>query len=177
MKYIPQKKSSPSNTAIDASIVQVANIALGTLGGETALLRAGPSMTRGGKLVSGTFAVAIAALTAGDGPFMFGVADKRLSLAQLTAYLEANGPVSPDSLTAMEATSRGKYVRPIGIVNPEAGGTTASLFVKDRSLSGLRFTEENAGWNYYLYNIGRAVTTGATWTTWSALYAKFNPSE
>ncbi len=133
-------------------------------------------MTRGGTLLSSRGFSAISDLTAGDGPFALYLADKRLSLAQFEAYLEANGPVSPDELANAELASRGKYVRTIGMLRPFGSGTTAGLHWPDMSHKGLAFSEENAGWQHILYNMGKALTTGSTWFLKSTQFVRWNPS-
>ncbi len=131
-------------------------------------------MTRGGQLLSVRSASSITDLTAGDGPFVIGVANKDLSLSELEAYLEINGPVHPDDTTGVELASRGAKVRILGLAVPTGDGTQASLMVMDRSLSGLKWSEEAVGWNWFIYNIGRTMTTGATWLMLYQLFVRWN---
>ncbi len=133
-------------------------------------------MTRGGKMLSTRTCVSLKALTAGDGPLVFGVCSKSLTLAQLEAYLEASGPVSPSQQADMELASRGKLLRILGILQARGDGTTASLFLENRSLQGLKFSEESAGWNWFVYNIGVAMTTGASAVVLGSTFVEFNPS-
>ncbi len=133
-------------------------------------------MTRGGAVLSSRGFTAISDLTAGDGPFALYLVDKRLSLGQFEAYLEANGPVSPDVTAQAELATRGKYVRTIGMVVPSGDGTQASLAWPDMSHKGLRYSEENAGWQHILYNMGKALTTGSTWFLKSTQFVRWNPS-
>ncbi len=129
-------------------------------------------MTRGGKLLSVRGLTAIRALTAGDGPFLFGIAEKGVSLAQLEAYLELNGPVSPDVVANVEIASRGKLIRTLGQIETQGVGTIAAMYLDNVSLKGLRFSEENAGWSLWLYNSGVAMTTGATWVNTLQFYVE-----
>ncbi len=150
--------------------------ALLTLGALTGILEGGPVMTRGGKLLSVRGSVAIRTLTSGDGPFMVGVAEKGLSLAQLEAYLELNGPVTPDEVANREIASRGSLIRTLGVLNHAGPGTYQSIFFDNVSLKGLKFSEENTGWNVWLYNLGQAMTTGATMVNALQYFVEFNPS-
>ncbi len=159
------------------SIIEQNGSALATLAAEVALLVGGPVMTRGGKLLSVRGAPSIRNLTAGDGPFLYGIAQKSLDLAQLTEYLELQGPVTPDAVPEKERAERGKLIRTLGIIVPLADGTVgAGEFLRNVSLSGFVFTEESAGWNHWIYNIGRTMTTGATWAYSMQFFAEFNPS-
>ncbi len=54
-------------------------------------------------------------------------------------------------------------MRRLGMLQPMGSGTSASLFVLDRPMSGLRFTEadEGGGWSWFIYNHGPVMQTGA----------------
>ncbi len=147
-----------------------------TLAAQTAILIAGPTMTRGGRLLSARGSFGIAQLTAGDGPFLVGLMDKDLSLTELEEFLELNGPVSPSDRTSMEKSGRGALIRTLGHIVPTGNGTVASIYLDNKSLSGLKFSEESAGWSYWLYNLGEALTTGAIWRQALQLFVEFNPS-
>ena len=118
-------------------------------------------------------AVGIRGLTAADGPWLFGLMNKDLSLAELEAYLEAGGPVFEDNTTGVEIASRGKKIRTLGTLQPQGDGTTASLFLDNVSLQGLRFSEEAAGWSYWLYNLGAAMQTGAQWQVPTQIFIRW----
>ncbi len=158
------------------TVCQIATEALLTLAAQTAIFEASPTMTRGGKLLSIRGAFAVNSLTAGDGPFLALIAEKGVSLAQLEAYLEANGPVSPDVVADAEIVSRGRLIRTLGVLQPMADGTTCSLYLNNVSMKGLKFSEENGGWNYCLYNLGKSLSTGASWFTAVQAFTEFNPS-
>ncbi len=157
-------------------MVHSQSTALLTLANKTAILTAGPTMTRGGQLLSMRAAIALSGLTAGDGPFMIGIMSKQLDLTQLEAYLEIGGPVSPDETANAELASRGAHVRNYGMLIPSGNGTVGGLYLDNRSMSGLRWTEETAGWNHWLYNMGPALTTGATVVYTYAAFVRWNKS-
>jgi len=104
------------------------------------------------------------------------IAEKGLSLALVEQYLEVNGPVSPDVVADAEKVSRGKSIRTLGVLQPMGDGSVASLFLDNISLKGLKFSEENAGWNWVLYNLGQSLSTGASWFSASQYFIEFNPS-
>ncbi len=115
-------------------------------------------------------------LTAGNGPFLFGVLEKGISLAQLEAYLENAGPVSPDETAKAEISTRGQRIRTLGTLQPQGDGTVASLHFDNVSMKGLKFSEENSGWSHWIYNLGKVADTGATWTCAFQAFCEFNPS-
>ncbi len=133
-------------------------------------------MTRGGRMLSTRISAAITALTAGDGPLVLGVCWKSLTLTELEEYLEAAGPVSPTDTSGIEKATRGKDIRLLGLLIPSGDGTTAGFQALDVGLKGLRFTEEGAGWQWFAYNISRALTTGSTLRIVASSYVEFNPS-
>ncbi len=171
MNYIP-----PKSDEMKGSILDIASAALGTLAVDTGQLLASPVMTRGGSMISTQLSATVTVLTPGDGPFLFGIANKSLSLAELEEYLEANGPVEPTVIPQAEQVTRGKLIRTLGLIVPSGDGTVSALFVDNRSLSGLRWNEESAGWNYWVYNRGRALTTGAILRVWSSFFVRWNKS-
>ncbi len=134
---------------------------LGALAINTSANIAGPVMTQGGRALSIRGTASLSDLTPGDGPISVYMTDKSLSTSEFEAYLEAGGPVSEEDTTAVEIATRGRRVRFLGTLIPAGNGTVAALSFMNESLSGLRFTKLSAGWAYFLYNEGRAMTTGS----------------
>ncbi len=167
---------TPTSKLESGSVTQVGSLALGTLAAGTGILIAGPVMTRGGRMNSLRGGFAIHTLTAGDGPHALYITEKSLDLAQIQAYLDIEGPVTPDSVANAELASRGKLIRFLGLLLPLGAGSVAALELMNKTLSGMRFTEEAAGWQYCLVNLGAAMTTGATWVVHTQSYVTWNPS-
>ncbi len=158
------------------TVTDIDSVVLLTLLAATALLDAGPVMTRGGRLLSIRGAFSIRSLTAGDGPFLYGIVDKALSLVELSEYLDIDGPVQPSAVPEREHAARGSLVRTLGVLAPSGDGTQASDFLNNASLKGLKFSEETTGWNYWILNLGKNMTTGATYQRAVQLFVDFNPS-
>ncbi len=127
-------------------------------------------------MISAQIAATVTILTPGDGPFLFGIANKSLSLAELEEYLELDGPIEPTQVPQTERATRGKLIRTIGLIVPTGDGSVAYLYADNRSLSGLRWNEESAGWNYWVYNRGQALTTGAILRVWTSLFVRWRKS-
>ncbi len=135
-------------------------------------------MTRGGSLLSVRGAHGIFGLTAGDGPWTFGLA-VNLTLVQLETYLENGGPTSPSETDKMEVATRGAKVRQLGVLRADGPGTNAVAYMNNLPLKGLRFSEsgeDDSGWDWWLYNLGPAMQTGATWNVQYSAFVEFNPS-
>ncbi len=171
MIHIPTKTNEQTGGVQDT-----ASVALVTLAKHVALLTAGPTMTRGGSLISGQMAFVASGLTAGDGPFLCGIANKSLDISELNEYLTIQGPVEPTAVPQVERSTRGKLLRKLGMAAPVGDGSVAVLYVDNRSLSGLRFNEESAGWNYFVMNLGRDLTTGATMNVQADLFLRWTKS-
>ncbi len=167
--YIPTKPEK-------MTVADQNGIALGTLAAETLLVLAGPVMTRGGRLLSVRGLVSIRNLTAGDGPLMFLIADKALSTTQITEYIELDGPKTPDEVPGKERASRGSQIRTLGMLLGVGAGTVAGLFIDNKGLSGLKFSEEATGWQYCVYNLGKTMTTGSTLAVALQFFTEFNAS-
>ncbi len=135
-------------------------------------------MTRGGRLLSVRGSHGISGLTAGDGPWTFGLSCN-LTLAQLEAYLENGGPTSPSETDKVEIATRGARCRQLGVLSPTGNGTTAVVYMDNVPLKGLRFSEsgeDDSGWDWWLFNLGPAMQTAATWNVQYAMFVEFNPS-
>ncbi len=160
------------------SVNENPTVALATLAQSTGILMNSPTMLRGGSILSIRGAIAIASLTAGDGPFLFGVMGGDLTLAELEAYLELGGPVRPDDLTVVEIQTRGRHIRQLGVIRPSGDGTQAILELTNVRTSALRFSEsgEGSGWKWWIYNMGVTMTTGATARLIAQSFIRFNPS-
>ncbi len=158
----------------------VASEALLTLATLTAILKAGPVVQRGGSCLSVRGSMTIHSVTPGDGPWLCGYMNSDLSLAELEAFLELGGPLTPADITAVEVASRGKMIRTLGVMVPAGNGSSAVLQLDNRTLSGLRFSETGeatgAGWSYWMYNLGPAMATGAVWVQATQTFTRFNKS-
>ncbi len=156
---------------------EVESTALLTLNNQTAILADTTlAMTRGGRLLSVRGSSSIQQVTAGDGPWLTGLCQKGVTLSLLTEFLENQGPLSPSDVDKSEQARRGSRIRTLGILTPSGNGTVAGTYWDNVSLSGLRFTEEVAGWAWWLYNLGQQMTTAAIWTSAVQLFVQFNPS-
>ena len=173
MNYISPKSKDNTGT-----VIRIASGALLTLALNTGTGFSTHTSTRGGSLISTTVQAAVTSLTPGDGPFALYIKSNDLSSAEFEAYLELNGPVSPDDTTADEVSTRGRKARYIGLIVPFGNGGVAALDVKNMAMSGLRFTEsgEGGGLNYFLYNLGRDLTTGSSFNLTAQDFVRWNRS-
>ncbi len=161
-----------------SSVMEGQSSTMGTLAALTALALSGPTVLRGGKLLSVRGSIRVFSATPGDGPWMTGVMNADLTAAELLAYLVLAGPLRPDDVTVREVASRGKFVRTLGVLQPQGDGSSASIYLDDRSLKGLKFSEsgEGAGWDWWIVNLGAAMTTGASWGPVTQTFVQWNPS-
>ncbi len=102
-----------------------------------------------------------------------------LTVSELEAYLELNGPLTPTDRAAVEVQSRGRYIRQLGILVPSGNGTVAGAYMDNVPLAGLRFAEAGegaqGGWDWWLYNLGPTMSAGE-WLAQTAVFCEFNPS-
>ncbi len=142
--------------------MQSNTVACGTLAARTALLVAGPTMTHGTRLLSVRGSASIHTLTPTDGPWLFGYMSSDLSPSELEEYLELGGPLSKSDIVGQERASRGRNIRTVGIIVPTGDGSQASLYMNNHGLGGLSCPEDSGGWTRWIYNLGNAMSTGAT---------------
>ncbi len=170
-KEMPPK----ATTQETGSVINKSSITLGTLAKNTGILSAAPNVTRGGRILSYSAAGGLNGFTSGEGPIMWGICSADLSLAELEAYLELEGPLSPSDLVGMEVASRGRNIRVLGTLTFQGD----RIDMHNHKMSGLKFAEASettGGWNTFAYNLGTALTTGAFVEIHERVFVAWNPS-
>lgn len=164
---------------LKTSVVEThATNALGALTAESVLLVAGPTMTRGGTMISTTVQAVVNLRDSNDGPYLFGVADKDLTAAEIEKYLALNGPVSPSDTIGAERASRGKKIRELGLIGSDgfdlisAGPTSLSL---RNTKVRLAFREDTAGWNWWLRLLSPDISSGSNLRVYADSFVEFKP--
>ncbi len=116
------------------------------------------------RIISLELTAVITGLTAGEGDgLLLGIADGNYDIAQIEAAIEANGPLGPNEKIEEELSER--YTKILGTVDHEVG--TEAVF---RNKQGGYIIEEtirwtfarSKSWDYFVYNQGATLTTGAT---------------
>ncbi len=170
---IPQTRRD--DKANNETLIFASGAALGTLATNTAIQMAGPVTTHDVRLISITGLFSVARLTAGEGNFMYGISSADLSLSELEAYLENNGPLTPSDIVGKEVSTRGRYIRVLGKLTPSGNGGQAADFLKNVSLSGLKIAEDAGGYDFWIYNLDDALSTGATFRVATQIFGKWLP--
>ncbi len=150
-------------------------VAVGTLAARTGLVLAGPTLTDACRLLSVRGAASVHTVTPSDGPVLFGYMSRDLSLAELEEYLELGGPTSMADIVGNERASRGKHIRTIGVLSPSGDGSQMSLYMDNRSMTGLKCPEESGGYTRWIYNLGNAFSTGATLLVADQMFVDWTP--
>ncbi len=164
------------------SVVEVRSFTVGTLAARTALVSSGPAVTRGGRLLSSTIAGGLDSGTLGDPKLAFGIMNGDFTQAELEAFLELNGPLSPALIAESEIASRGRHIRTLGVIDPSPGSAAGVIFLENKSLSGLVFSEAgegaDPGWDWWIYNLSptTAMTTGGLFGFSARNFVEWNPS-
>ncbi len=159
------------------NVNETVGITLSTLATKTGILSVSLAMTRGGKIISSNLYGGLEKLTEGEGPLMWGVMPSDLTLAELEAWIELSGPLTPTDTTSVEIASRGRKVQVLGVLGPGLASTQISM--ASRSMRGLRWAEASettTGWTWWIYNTGAALTTGAIFRLQAQHFVEWNPS-
>lgn len=107
---------------------------------------------------------ALTGLTSGEGTgLIIGIADGDFTLVEIEGALESNGPLGPNDTVIAAAVER--FVILLGAVDRETG--TEAIFENNTGghmmEKNLRWTfSRTKSWNLFVYNLGAALTTGAT---------------
>lgn len=141
-----------------------------TLGALTTLdtaVAAGPVLTQGYRIIKTRWSATGVALTSNEGMgIQLGIANKDLTAQQIEASLETNGPLFRADRDREETAER--YTMLLGssiatlvsgteivIVGPNGGAPTETILRWSFPLGA-------AGWNWFVYNLGGTLTTGAS---------------
>lgn len=173
------KRTSNKKTG---SVVEQVTFTISTLAARTGLVVPSPQVTRGGRLLSSSIHGGIHGGTLGDPQLVWGVSSADLSLAELEAFLELDGPLSPALIAEGEIASRGKYIRSIGTMDPSPGSAGSVVSLENHSQKGLAFPEVGegsaGGWDWWVYNpaAATAFTAGAIVDLQIRNFVEWNPS-
>ncbi len=162
------------------TVAETATVAVSTLAQFAPVVLAGPVVTRGGRMLSARGALSIHDVVPGDGPWLVGVGNADLTTSELSEFLNLQGPLTPNDRIAVERSGRGSVVRTLGVMQPAGDGSTASHYLANQPLSGLRFSEAGegaaGGWEWWIMNLGQDMQTGADYNVAVQSYVEFNPS-
>ncbi len=167
---------------VTGSVIEQPSTTLGTLAAKTGILTAGPAVTRGGKMLSSSIQGSLFGGTSGDPSVQWGVANGDITLAELEAFLELDGPKSPAEISEGEIASRGRYIRTLGVLSPDPANRHVMIDIDNESLKGLKFSESGEpavpGWNWWFYNQhpSAAMTTGGVVIMQCRNFVEWNPS-
>ncbi len=150
--------------------------ALGTLSERDVVVNDAQIATQltGGTYISSKTIWMIKAPDAGDGPFLCGVAAGALSATQIEEFLEMDGPTGPVHSGVTEISTRGRHIRILGILKPQAASSTLTYIAMFDQLVKMGWGEQDGGWNYWLYNLGATLTTGSTWEVHEVTFVKYD---
>ncbi len=124
------------------------------------------------RIIKAELYAAITGLTTGEGTgLLIGLADGDLSLTEIEEAIENNGPLGPND-QVLEARAD-RFTKWFGAVDRETGDH--ALFENDDGghmmAKTIRWTmARTKSWNWFVYNLGPVLTTGATVNIRSKLF-------
>ncbi len=145
---------------------KISNAALGALAGEDVVkIASDVTLVDDFRILKSEIIAVILGLTTSEGTgLILGMANGELSAAEVEECLEIDGPVNPNDRERTEKAMRN--CKNIAFAVP-GNLNTEMVFENDEGGRLItmkhRWTYNNPeGWDYYVYNIGAALTTGAT---------------
>ncbi len=139
--------------------------AIGTLAAQTALLIGTKLATlERFRQIKLELVASITGVTSGElTGLLIGVCDGDLTVAELETSIEINGPLGPNDIETRDTAERPWWF--LGAIDRETG--TEAIFENETGghimEKVIRWTyARTKSWNYFLYNMGAAPTTGAT---------------
>ncbi len=174
---MPAKKANQTG-----SVIEQPSFTIGTLAARTSLFVDGPAVTRGGKMLSSSIHGSLHGGTAGDPPLLLCLVRGDMTQAEAEAYLELDGPGSPELISESEVATRGRLIRRLAVLSPDPGSSRNVISLTNHSMKGLKFSETGegakGGWQWFVYNISaaKAYTTGAFCEVQVSNFIEWNPS-
>ncbi len=150
-----------------AIIKEQTSFTLGALAGLDLAAGAGPTLTAGYRIIKTVWSAVVTALTSNEGVgLVLGIANKDLTAALIEASLETGGPrfrgdrdfeELAERFTKMLGQTQQTQVSGIetSIRGPDGGSPTETILRWSFPLGA-------AGWNWWIYNLGTTLTTGAS---------------
>lgn len=150
--------------------------ALGALGADTVILVGDVSPTEDFRILKSVLFGHITGLTAGEGQgLLLGIANGELSVAEIKESLEVDGPLDRNDRLAVEQAER--FAKLFAAYRLEDITSTSGRFEGGDESSSPKMVikprwtfSDNEGWNYFIYNSGPAIQTGAAATIVSTHY-------
>ncbi len=156
-------------------IKAVASITVGALAQFDVVKSAGPVITEDFRMIKTVLQAAIVGVTAAESPYLvLGIANNKLTAAEIEGSIEAAGPLHRSDHILQEAAER--YTKDLAMTERMDPADTEGRFV---GRDGGPIIEETirwtfdapaGGWCHWLYNLGDGLTTGATVTVKSTHY-------
>ncbi len=147
-----------------AIVKESTSFTLGALGTQDVVAGAGPVMSEDFRIIKTEVYANITGLTTGEAEGLYlGLANGDLSAAEIEESLEAQGPLFPRDRIPEEKAER--LTKMIGRFDDKAliavllgpdGGSPVSKTIR------WTFGKSQAGWKWFVHNIGTPLTTGAT---------------
>ncbi len=143
--------------------------ALGALATDTAIIVGTKlAITEDFRMLKNELLSFISGLTAGEGLGLWlGIAQGGLTLSEIEGAIESNGPLDDHNMSEEEVVLKPVWV--IGRIEKLALSDVEAIFVDAMTGSPLitskhRWTygDNASGWNYFVYNLGVALTSGST---------------
>ncbi len=150
-----------------AIIKEQVTITLGALATLDTTVGAGPVLAQGYRIIKTVWSATAVALSSNQGSGMIlGIVNKDLSAAQIEASLEANGPLFRGDRDREELAER--FTKQLGQVTSTLVSGTEVVFKgptggsPTETILRWSFPLGAAGWNWWIYNLGSTLTTGAS---------------
>ncbi len=162
-----------------AIIRSTESIALGSLANVTAIkLGSAVTLTEDFYLTATEVFCAVAALTAGEGEgLMLGIANGDLSVTEIQECLVVDGPVGLNDRVKTERAER--FVKLFGAVGNSGPSSTSQVILGEHGGPMMKvnpkwlFTSDQGGWDFFIWNAGIALTTGATARLTNIVYGRW----
>ncbi len=150
-------------------IKQSVSQALGALGANAGILiGTKPAILERFRMIKTELFAALTGLTGGEGNnILIGLADGDLSLAEIEEAIEQTLPLGPNDAVGEAVAER--FVKWLGATPVVHATATEKLFTNEKGghmmSETVRWTyARTKSWNYFVYNLGAALTTGASCT-------------
>lgn len=144
------------------TVSHIDTVALGTLARQIVLFIPGTSQAVSGTLIKASGVLLLRSPDTDDGPFLFGVSTGNLTIGDIKAAIENDGPSGPTHSGQTERSTLWRHIRIIGVLSNKGNANLPEQYILEyEKVVKLGWSQQDGGYKFWVYNLGLDQVSGA----------------